>query len=188
MVGFLVAHPKTYPGLRTGVYCIPQPTLVCWGGHPVVLMYIPTEYVILLVYVYKYLYITEFEVVWLLNGSKYSKAKKQVYPNFGFSFFFVWSPNLQQVSYNMTVIIYIYLYLEKFEVVWECNGSKYGKTTKHIYHIFGFLSFCVKDPPLYLQQGGHKMTFIPYIYLYIEKFQVPWELNSSKYGKTKKHR
>ena len=50
-----------------------------------------------------------------------------------------------------------------------------------------FLSFCVKDPHLYLQQGGHKMTIILYIYLYIEKLEIVWEPNSSKYGKTKKH-
>ena len=57
---------------------------------------------------------------------------------------------------------------------------------KNVYILFlDTLSFCVKDPPPYLQQGGHKMTVILYIYLYIEKFEVVWELNGSKYGKTK---
>ena len=45
---------------------------------------------------------------------------------------------------------------------------------KNTYTIFlDSLSFCVKDPPPYLQRGGHKMTFILYIYLYIEKLEVP---------------
>ena len=71
---------------------------------------------------------------------------------------------LQQVGHNMTVIIYIYLYIEMFEVAWEPNGSKYGKTKKHVFPIFGFSIFFVEEPPLYLQQGGHKTAFVKNIY------------------------
>ena len=35
------------------------------------------------------------------------------------------------------------------------------------YPIFGFSIFFVKDPPPYLQQGGHKMTIILYVYISI---------------------
>ena len=51
------------------------------------------------------------------------------------------SPYLLQFGRNMTVITYIYLYIEKFEVAGEPIGSKYGKTKKHVYPIFGFSIF-----------------------------------------------
>ena len=54
---------------------------------------------------------------------------------------------------------------------------------KNMYYtlFFDSISFCMKDPPPYLQQGGYKMTIILYINLYIEKFKVLWELNGLKY-------
>ena len=63
----------------------------------------------------------------------------------------------------MTVIIYIYLYIEKFEVAWEPNGWKYRKTKNHVYNIF------VEEPPLYFLQGGRKLALIMYIYIPIYK-------------------
>ena len=41
--------------------------------------------------------------------------------------------------------------------------------------IYGRVRGCVifvEEPPPYLQQGGHRMTVILYLYLYIEKFEV----------------
>ena len=52
-----------------------------------------------------------------------------------------------------------------FEVAWLLIESKYGKTKKQVYPNFG-LSFCIKDPPSYLQQGGRNMTVIIYKYIY----------------------
>merc|ERR1711872_465042 len=63
-------------------------------------------------------------------------------------------PYLQQGGHKMSVILYIYLYIEKFKVAWKPNGSKCGKPKKHMYPIFGFFIFFVEEPPPYLQQGG----------------------------------
>ena len=64
----------------------------------------------------------------------------------------------------MTVIIYIYLYREKFEVVWEPNGWKYRKTKKHVFNTFGLSIFFVEETFLYLLQGSRKTAFVENIY------------------------
>jgi len=70
----------------------------------------------------------------------------------------------------MTVILCIYLYLEKFEVAWEPNGCKYWKTKNQVSNIFGLSIFFVEEPPLYLLQGGRKLALIIiYIYTSIKK-------------------
>ena len=77
-------------------------------------------------------------------------------------------PYLLQFGRNMTVIIYIYLYIEKFEVAWEPNGWKYWKTKNHVSNIFWLSIFFVEEPPLYLLQGSRKLApIIIYIYTYI---------------------
>ena len=66
----------------------------------------------------------------------------------------------------MTVVIYIYLCLQKFEVAWEPNGWKYWKTKNHMSNFFWLSIFFVEEPPLYLLQGGRKLALIIYIYIY----------------------
>ena len=57
----------------------------------------------------------KFEVAWLLNGTTNIYI---IYSRVQGCMIFVEepSPYVQKVGRNMTVIIYIYLYLEKFEV------------------------------------------------------------------------
>ena len=72
------------------------------------------------------------------------------------------------------------VYIEKFEVVWEPNGSKYGNTKKHLFPIFGLSIFFVEEPPLYLQQGGRKTAFVENIYrrLRLRERQTAWNIEN----------
>ena len=99
---------------------------------------------------------------WLLNGSKYGKTKKHVYPNFGFSIFFVEVPLLYlQQGGRKTAFV---------EVAWAPDGFGYRKTKKHVPNIFGLSIFFVEEPPLYLLQGRRKSALIIiYIYTSIKK-------------------
>ena len=77
-----------------------------------------------------------------------SQNKNTHTPYFGIFYLFAWKTHLH-ISNRVAIkwlIVYLYVYIEKFEVTWEPNSSKYRKTKKHVYPIFGFSIFLSERP------------------------------------------
>ena len=106
--------------------------------------------------------------------AQYITKQKHIYPIFGFSIFLCERPSsVEPTGWQQNDCYYIYKYIWRNSRLREYWKAQYIANQKNKYTLFlDSLSFCVKNLPLYLQQGGHKMAVI-YSYLYMVNLTQP---------------